>query len=135
MEGSRSQTQRPPRRRWPISEKRRIVELTLREGVSTRAIAHEQGVHPTSLCHWKALYRSGKLDPQLPQAPRARPRASRARFLPVTIASALEAPQRDSGVCGPSIVQVTLPSGATLRIETGVLESGVVCALIAQLQR
>jgi transposase-like protein len=135
MGESRAQKQRPPRRRWPISEKRRIVELTLREGASTRAIAREQGVHPTSLSHWKALYRSGKLNAQFPQAPRVRARAPRATFLPVTVAPAVQTLQRDWGLDGPSIVQITLPSGATLRIETGVLDAAIVCGLIAQLQR
>src|SRR6202034_1165029 len=120
MPGSKAPKQRSPRRHWPISEKRRIVDLTLREGTSSRAIAREHGVNPTSLCQWKALYRAGKLDAQPPQA-RARVRASGATFLPVTIAPEVEAPQRDWGIGGPSIVQVTLRSGATLRIETGVL--------------
>ena len=132
MPRSKAPKQRSPRRRWPIAEKRRIVELTLREGVSTRAIAREEGVNPTSLCHWKALYQAGKLDTQ---PPRVRARTSSAAFLPVTIASALEPPRQNWGVGGRSIVQLTLPSGATLRIEMGVLDTGVFCALLAQLQR
>ncbi|HEY9084924.1 MAG TPA: transposase [Candidatus Tyrphobacter sp.] len=75
MPGSKAPKQRAPRRRWPIAEKRRIVELTLRDGASIRAVAREQGVHPTSLCHWKVLYRAGKLNAQLPPAPRDRARA------------------------------------------------------------
>jgi transposase-like protein len=43
---------RAPRRRWPAAEKRRIVELTLRAGVSVLAIAREHGVHPNSLHQW-----------------------------------------------------------------------------------
>jgi transposase-like protein len=132
MTGSKPKKQREARRRWPIADKRRIVELTLREGVSTRAIAREEGVNPTSLCHWKALYQAGKLDAQ---PPRARARASSAAFLPVTIASAPELRQQTWDAGGPSIVQLTLPSGATLRIEMGVLDTGVLCALLAQLQQ
>jgi transposase-like protein len=135
MPESEAPKQRAPRRRWPVSEKRRIVELTLCGGLSLREIAREQGVHPTSLCYWKSLYRAGKLNAQLPVAPRVRIRASSATFLPVTVASSLEAPQRYSGVRSPSIVQIALASGATLRLETGVLDTEVVCALIAQLQR
>lgn len=132
MPGSKAPKQRSPRRRWPVADKRRIVELTLREGVSTRAIAREERVNPTSLCHWKALYQAGKLDTQ---PPRARARASSAAFLPVTIASAPEPRQQTWGAGGPSIVQLTLPSGATLRIEMGVLDTGGLCALLAQLQQ
>jgi transposase-like protein len=58
MAATKAPTQRAPRRHWPPAEKRRIVELTLRAGVSVRAIAREHGVHPTSLHHWTALYRS-----------------------------------------------------------------------------
>lgn len=36
---------------------------------------------------------------------------------------------------GSSIVQLSLPSGARLRIETGELDVARVCALIEQLQR
>ena len=137
MTGSKTPKLGTSRNRWPISEKRRIVELTLREGASVGAIALEYGVHPTSLSHWKALYRAGKLDVQLPQRPRARAGASSATFLPVTIASAAHAPRTaiDSRASAQSVVQITLPSGFSLRIETGVLEAGFVVALVAQLQR
>ena len=64
MAATRAPKPRAPRRQWPLAEKRRIVELTLRAGVSVRAIAREQGVHPTSLSHWRTLYRAGKLDAQ-----------------------------------------------------------------------
>lgn len=135
MAGSKTPKQRAPRRRWPIPEKRRIVELTLRGGASIGAVAREHGVHPTSLCHWRGLYRSGKLCVQLPGAPRGRAGASSATFLPVTIAARASRPAHDSGVSGPSIVQITLPSGATLRIESGTLDAALVCALVAQVQR
>jgi transposase-like protein len=137
MSESKTPKERSLRRRWPISEKRRIVELTLREGVSLRSIAREHGVHPTSLWHWKALYRDGKLSARVPLTPHARGHASSAVFLPVTIASVVPESQvaGDCGLYGASIVQVTLPSGAMLRIETGVLDAGVLCALMAQLQR
>jgi len=130
MPGSKGPKPRSPRRHWPISEKRHIVELALRKGVSSRSIAREHDINPTSLCQWKALYRAGKLEAQPPRAPRVRVRASSAPLVPVAIAPDVEAPQRDW-----SIVQVTLRSGASLRIETGALDAGVVCALVAQLQR
>jgi transposase-like protein len=63
----------------PPAEKRRIVQLTLVEGASVVAIAHEHGVHPNSLGQWKALYRAGKLD--APAKPRARWRLGRERDL------------------------------------------------------
>ena len=126
-----------PGRRWPLVEKRRIVELTLRAGASIQAIAREQGIHPTSLSHWRTLYRTGKLDMASTSLVRSSP--TRATFLPVSIAPAVREPQRnarpDAGARGRSVVQLALVSGATLRIETGALEAGLLCALVAALQR
>ena len=70
-------------------------------------------------------------------APRARPVASRATFLPVTIAAAGRAPQAASSMSpsASSIVQLMLASGATMRIETGPLDAGLICALVAELRQ
>ena len=35
----------------------------------------------------------------------------------------------------PSVVQLVLACGATLRIETGALDAALVCALVAELQQ
>jgi transposase-like protein len=120
---------RAPRRRWPLAEKRRIVELTLREGASVRAIAREHGVDPTSLCQWRSRYRAGDLVAR----PASRGAAS-AAFLPVTIEAGVR-PCSSRGGPGASVVQITLASGASVRIETERLDIEAVCALIGQLQR
>jgi transposase-like protein len=139
MAATESPKQRAPRRHWPPAEKRRIVELTLRAGVSVRAIASEHGVHPTSLHHWKALYRAGKLDAQVKSAPRVHAPAAGATFVPVSVVRAVRRPQPaarpDAEACGSCVVQLVLASGATLRIETGALDAALVCALVAELQR
>ncbi len=130
-----AKTPQRARRRWSASEKCRIVELTLRGNASVRAVAHEHGVNRNSLYQWQALYRAGKLQPQ----PRTRARAgtSSATFLPVTMAPPVHAPRPagDLGARCASIMQLTFSSGATLRIEADALDTGVVCALVAQLQR
>ncbi len=138
MVGSTSPIQRALRRRWPIAEKRRIVELTLRSGASVRAIAREQGVHPTSLCHWKALYRAGKLGGQKHSARTVTVKPSGATFVPVSIVPALRNPppasRTDAATHGCSVLQLVLASGATLRIETGALDAELICALVAELR-
>jgi transposase-like protein len=130
---------RAPRRRWPLAEKRRIVELTLVEGATALAIAREYGVHPTSLNHWKALYRAGKLDAQAKSVPRVPGPSASTGFVPVNVLAAVRRPQPathpDAAVSRSSIVQLVLASGATLRIETGALDAALVCALVAELQR
>src|ERR1700728_447943 len=129
MPASKAWGQRGPRRRLPLSEKRRLVELTLHDGASIRSVAREQGVNRNSLYEWQALYRAGKLNAE--PAPHARAVASRATFLPVTIAAAGRAPQAASSMSSSasSIVQLMLASGATMRIETGPLDAGLICAL------
>lgn len=131
---SKSENQRAPRHRWPLTEKRRIVELTLAEGASTCAIAREHSVHPTSLSHWKTLYRVGKLEAQ-PSRVRSRAKdVSNGTLLPVTVTPSVYAARLTSD-CGRSIVQIVLSSGATLRIETDKVDVGILCALIGQLNQ
>ena len=43
MAAAKAPKPRAPRRRWPFAEKRRIVGLTLRAGVSIRAIRARAG--------------------------------------------------------------------------------------------
>ena len=134
MAVSKASNQRGPRRRLPLSEKRRIVELALREGASVRAIAREQGINRNSLYQWQALYRAGKLSAQ--PAQRARGVAPSATFLPVSIAPVVRMQRvSDSDASGYSVVQLMLASGVTLRIETSALDAGFVCALVAELRR
>lgn len=123
------------RRRWTVTEKCGIVELTLRPGASMSAIAREHGVHPSSLSHWKALYRAGKLNAQ--PVPRVRAAAPSATFLPVTLAAAEPAPQPPPGsqTGGSSVVQLILASGATLRIETDTLDTEFLRALVTEMRR
>jgi transposase-like protein len=137
MAGSKVSQQRRPYRRWPAAEKRRIVELTLREGVSARAIAREYGISHNSLCRWKARYRAGTLETPLPRAARVRADGSPPAFLPVTVTPATRRPHIavDTAISGCSMVQLSLASGATLRIETSGLDVAMLCALIEQLQR
>lgn len=126
MAASRASNQRVTRPHLPVAEKRRIVELTLREGASIRAIAHEHGISRNSLRRWQVLYHVGKLAGQ--PASSVRIDASRATFLPVRIA-----PTADGGA--RNVVELRLSSGAMLRIETTALESELIRTLLAQLRR
>jgi transposase-like protein len=130
-------------RRWSLSEKRRIVELTHSKGASISEIALAHGLHPTSLSHWRSLYRAGKLSDA---SPRAHPSGStmQAALLPVMISTRH---QGDASVSQASvdssaslrthekaILHVSFSSGATLRIETGSLDATFVCAVVAELR-
>ncbi|HUY11939.1 MAG TPA: transposase [Candidatus Baltobacteraceae bacterium] len=119
----------------PLAEKRRLVELASRAGASILAVAHEHGVSRTSLYQWRALYRAGKLNGE--STPRTHSDAPSATFLPVTITAVGHAPRScaESPSSAVSVVHLTLVSGVTLRIETGALDAGLLCALVAALQR
>jgi transposase-like protein len=139
MAPTKAPKERAPHRHWPMAEKRRIVELTLRPGASLVAIAREHDVNPNNLYRWKMLYRAEELDaPVKPTARVAGPAAS-ATFVPVSVVQEMRRPHaatRSDAVAGRSgIVQLVLASGATLRIETGALDAALVCALVAELQR
>jgi len=142
---SASQAPRYPGRgrRWSRVEKRRIVELTLREGASISEIALAHSIHPTSLSHWRSLYRAGKLTGDSPRK-NARGSATSAKFLPVRIAAEQEQGTRSPRATAYSTasmqmresntVYISLPSGATLRFETGVLDVALVRALLSELR-
>ncbi len=131
MAGAKAPKQRRPYHRWPISEQRRIVELTLSPGASARAIAREYGISPNSLSRWRACYHDGRLERPMSRA-RGRAEVSSAELLPVTVAPAMSAASIAGSEIpgGLSIVELSLPSGARLRIETSVLDPAVLYSLI-----
>ena len=139
MAATKAPKERAPHRHWPMAEKRRIVELTLRPGASLVAIAHEHVVNPNSLYRWKRLYRAGKLDAPAKPPARVAGSAASATFVPVSVVPEVRRTQpatRSDAVADRSgIVQLVLASGAALRIETTALDAALVCALVAELQR
>jgi hypothetical protein len=85
------------------------------------------------------LYRARKLDAQVKAAPRVASLGASARFVPVNVVRAMRSPhpaaQPDAAAARSGIVQLVLASGATLRIETGALDTALVCAIVAELRR
>ena len=83
------------------------------------------------------LYRAGKLDPD--PSPSVAASKGGATFLPLTVAptpaSLMPRASAAQRAARTNIVQLMLPAGATLRIETDELDAGVLCALLAQVQR
>jgi transposase len=139
MAATKAPKERAPHRHWPMAEKRRIVELTLRPGASLVAIAREHDVNPNNLYRWNRLYRAGQLDAPVGPAVRTAGPAASATFVPVRMVPEMRRPQpatRSDVVAGRSaILQLVLASGATLRIETAALDAALLCALVAELQR
>ena len=128
MSRSELGTPRIPRR-WSVEEKRRIVELTQVAGASISAIAHEHDVHPTVVSQWRKLYREGKLAERSPQ--NGLKASDPAMFLPVKLQSKTAL----TALAGHTLLEVALPSGTVIRIETPVLDAQLLCTLLAQVQR
>ena len=139
MAATKAPKERASHRHWPMAEKRRIVELTLRPGASLVVIAREHDVNPNNLYRWKRLYRAGKLDAPVKSALRVSGSAVSATFVPVNVVRPARRPQvparPDESVSGCSVVQLVLATGATLRLETRALDAALVCAVVAELQR
>jgi transposase-like protein len=103
-------------------ERQRIVELSFEEGTSITEIARANGVHPSSLSHWRSLYQAKKSATH-----QSKNNSSHTTFLPVKLAA--QTPVSTAAV-GQTIVQMTLPSGATLRIESSALDVACISALL-----
>ena len=52
---------RKTRKRWPLAEKRRIVELTLEPGASVAQVAQAEGVNANQVFQWRRAYHNGDL--------------------------------------------------------------------------
>ena len=49
------------RKRWPVAEKRRIVELTLAAGASVAQVAQAEGVNANQVFQWRRAYQNRDL--------------------------------------------------------------------------
>jgi transposase len=59
---------RQVRRRWPVEQKRRIVEATYAPGASIAQVAREHGVNANQLHSWRRLYQAGRFEAQFQAA-------------------------------------------------------------------
>jgi transposase-like protein len=127
------------RRHWPLTDKRRIVELTLSAGASVVEIARIHALHPNIVHQWRRLYRAGKLDAQSAPDPQSDTATVSAMFVPVRVVPAMHqsrAPaQRDTSASCTSVMQVMLASGSVLRIESDSIDAASICAVVAELRR
>jgi len=56
------------RRRWSLTEKRRIVELTLEPGASSARVAQAEGVNANQVFQWRRSYLKGDFGACTPTA-------------------------------------------------------------------
>jgi transposase len=116
-----------PRQRRSVSEKRRIVEESLRPGVSVAVVARRHEVNANSVFGWRRQYQKGLLGPR--SAP------AQASLVPVNVV-AEEAPSKpERGArsatrsTAESVVQIEVAGGMRVRV-SGDLAREVVRQLI-----
>src|ERR1700675_398638 len=97
----------PQRRRWPVVEKCRIVEQTLKPGASVAGVALAHGVNANQVFTWRRQYRQGLLSQR---------NAKPVKLLPVHVseAQASEAHRwenRQVTAAAVGTIQVEFPKG------------------------
>jgi len=93
----------PQRRRWPVGEKCRIVEQTLKPGASVARVALAHGVNANQVFSWRRQYRQGLLSPRNAEA---------VKLLPVQASEAQAGEGHRSGSR-----QVTAVVAGTIQVE------------------
>jgi len=93
----------PQRRRWPVGEKCRIVEQTLKPGASVARVALAHGVNANQVFSWRRQYRQGLLSPRNAEA---------VKLLPVHVSGAQAGEAHRSGSR-----QVTAAVAGTIQVE------------------
>ena len=108
-------------RRWrTISEKRRIVELTLEPSASVAEVARAHGMNANQVFKWRRAYERGELSEPC------------SALLPVTVSAVAQSASESS------IEQQAPPAGGSVHIEIpGVamisIESGADCSVVRQI--
>ena len=107
-------TERRPRRFRSVSEKRRIVELTLAPGASVALVARAHGVNANQVFKWRRAFDRGEL---------VEPDAVSTALLPVTVSTpseaAMRAPSAQQHPAKSSSIRIEFPGRATISVESG----------------
>ena len=96
-------------RRWhPISEKLKIVKLSLQPGVSVAEVARAHGVNANQVFTWRRAFERGELTEQC------------AALIPVTVASPEDEDRGEERVATSSgAIHIELPGRALISVESG----------------
>jgi transposase len=102
------------RRFRSVSEKRRIVELTLEPGSSVALVARAHGVNANQVFAWRRAFRSGEL---------AEPASPATALLPVTVSAPCDAEAREPVVdqqqATVGTIHIEFPGRALISAERG----------------
>jgi transposase len=103
-------------RHWPYEKKRRIVEETMKPGMSVSIVARRHDINANLVFSWRKLYQDGRLGVK----------GNEQSFIPVgvvggqaSVSTAISSP-RASGM-----VELELPGGIRLRVDSKIEESAL----------
>jgi transposase len=125
VDSGRVGLERRPRRRHPLSEKRRIVLLTLQPGASVAQIAQVHGVNANQVFKWRRAFERGELTELSSRSTALLPVAVSAPSEPAPQESIAQ-PQAASGsihIEFPGRVMISVESGADPILLCSILES------------
>ena len=104
-----------PRRRHALSEKRRMVELTYKRGVSVAQVARENGVNANQLFSWRRAFERGELIEPVS--------GDVAALLPVTVAagckSSIPKASPSERLSATGSIHIEFPGRALISVESG----------------
>jgi len=104
-----------PRRRWTVSEKRRIVKDTLSSTRSLASLARQHGVNANQLFSWRKQYHAGQLSEDQFAEP-----ARSVQLLPVSVADdePLAVEQEQIKTLAPRLtMNIEIPGRALVSLE------------------
>lgn len=117
---------RQGRRRRSVSEKLKIVQLTMVPGASVAEIARAHGVNANQVFSWRRLLEKGQLGDG---------RTTATALLPVTISADVEtrpepaAAAADARMCSGGSIHIELPNRAMISVESGADSRLLLCVL------
>ena len=118
-----------PRRRHALSEKRRIVELTLQPGASVALVARANGVNANQVFGWRRAFERGEL---------VEPVSGSTALLPVTVSAACESPMRKPAPQGQPLtsgsIHIEFPGRALISVESGA-DAALLRSILESLRR
>lgn len=120
-----------PRRRWTVSEKRRIVEDTLSSTRSLASLARQHGVNANQLFSWRKQYHAGQLcEDQFAEPARS------VQLLPVSVADdePLAVEQEQIKTLAPRLtMNIEIPGRALVSVE-GAIDATFIRAVLEGLR-
>ncbi len=127
MHGEGSVSGRHGRRRRPVSEKLKIVRLTMEPGASVAEIARAHGVNANQVFTWRKLFEKGQLHD---------PGAISTALLPVAISAEVEGvPEPNEEAAAEAIssssgaIHIEVPGRAMISVERGADPTLLRCVL------